>query len=93
MTATAMTTIHCLVVAGSRQVRRQTTARGGRRTARAMSRRRLLDMVAVAPVDAGVLLAATLTGFSDYEDAVVYAATLAHGGCPRRDWSRILLTR
>ena len=39
--------------------------------------RRLLDMVAVAPVDVRVLLAAARAGFADYEDAVVHEAALA----------------
>lgn len=65
VTATAMTTIHYLVQ----------RALGRRKADECVGR--LLDMVAVAPVDAGVLLAATRTGFSDYEDAVVYAAALA----------------
>lgn len=65
VTATAMTTIHYLVQ----------RALGRRRADECV--RRLLDMVAVAPVDAGVLLAAARTGFPDYEDAVVHAAALA----------------
>jgi predicted nucleic acid-binding protein len=65
VTATAVTTIHYLVQ----------RALGRRRADECV--RRLLDMVAVAPVDARVLLAAARAGFSDYEDAVVHEAALA----------------
>jgi predicted nucleic acid-binding protein len=65
VTAMAMTTVHYLVQ----------RALGRRRADECVCR--LLDMVAVAPVDVGVLLAATRTGFPDFEDAVVYTAALA----------------
>ena len=65
VTATAMTTVHYLVQ----------RALGRRRADECV--RRLLDMVAVAPVDARVVLAAARAGFSDYEDAVVHEAALA----------------
>jgi predicted nucleic acid-binding protein len=64
VTATAVTTIHYLVQG----------ALGRRRADECV--RRLLDMVAVAPVDVHVLLAATRAGFSDYEDAVVHEVAL-----------------
>jgi predicted nucleic acid-binding protein len=64
VTATAVTTVHYLAQ----------RALGRRRADDCV--RRLLNMVAVAPVDVHVLLAATRAGFVDYEDAVVHEAAL-----------------
>ena len=74
---TAVTTVHYL--AGKAL---------GRRKADALVRR-LLDVVAIVPVDAHLLLAATRLGFDDHQDAVIHEAARAWGadGLVTRDAS------
>jgi predicted nucleic acid-binding protein len=75
--ATSVTTVHYL--AGKAL---------GRQKADALVRR-LLDVVAIAPIDAHLLLAATRLGFDDFEDAVIHEAARAWGadGLVTRDLS------
>lgn len=65
--ATTVTTVHYLAA----------KATGGKRAAALVGE--LLHMLAVAPVDRDVLLAASRLGFADFEDAVIHEAARAWG--------------